>query len=231
VVAVFSTGDELTEPGSKLDDACIFESNRYMISSMVREFGGEVVDLGICKDDRDAILYRLKKALKFDMVVVSGGASVGEKDYLPDLIKKLGKPGLIVHRIAMKPGSPTGLGIVNYKPIIISPGFPVSSFVAFYTFGRPLLLRILKTEGLPESKLTARMAADINEHKFRRFVRVNVVKQNGSHWAKPVSVSDAGLLSTLTKSNGIVIMEDGSRLMKGEIVDVILLRNVYGVST
>jgi len=230
VVAVFSTGDELTEPGSKLDDACIFESNRYMISSMVKEFGGEVVDLGICKDDRDAILYRLKKALKFDMVVVSGGASVGEKDYLPDLIKKLGKPGLIVHRIAMKPGSPTGLGIVNYKPIIISPGFPVSSFVAFYTFGRPLLLRILKTEGLPESKLTARMAADINEHKFRRFVRVNVVKQNGSHWAKPVSVSDAGLLSTLTKSNGIVIMEDGSRLMKGEIVDVILLRNVYGVS-
>ena len=75
----------LPNPESKLDDACIFESNRYMISSMVREFGGEVVDLGICKDDRDAIFSRLKKALKFDMVVVSGGASVGEKDYVPDL--------------------------------------------------------------------------------------------------------------------------------------------------
>lgn len=230
MVAIFATGDELIEPGSKLYDACIFESNRYMMSGMVREFGGEVVDLGICKDDRDVILCKLKEALKFDIVVISGGASVGEKDYIPDLIKQLEEPGLIVHGIAMKPGSPTGLGIVNYKPIIITPGFPVSSFVAFYTFGRPLLLQMLKTEGVPESKLRARITANINEHEFRRFLRVNVVKQNGSYWAEPVSISEAGLLSTLTRSNGIVIVENGCRLMKEEIVEVILLRNVYGVS-
>ena len=142
-----------------------------MIAGMIRESGGEVVDLGICKDERDLIFSKLKEALKFDLVVVSGGASVGEKDYVPDLINSLGKPGLVVHGIAMKPGSPTALGVVNNKPIIVSPGFPVSSFVAFYTFGRPVILKILKTEGPITTKIIATMASNINTFKnFRTFV-------------------------------------------------------------
>jgi len=227
-VAVFATGNELIEPGSKLGNTCIFESNRYMISSMVREFGGKVIDFGICKDDRDLILSKLRDALKFDMVVVSGGVSVGEKDYVPDLIKNLGKPGLVVHGIAMKPGSPTGLGIVNNKPIILSPGYPVSSFVSFYVFGRPLLLKMLRTSsgGPFTSKLIAKMAATINVHEnFRTFVRVNVVRHDGLYLAEPVSASGPSLLSTLTSSNGMVIVDRGSKLMKGEKVEVILLRN------
>jgi molybdopterin molybdotransferase len=229
-VAIFATGDELVEPGSKLDDTSIFESNRYVISGMIREFGGEVVDLGICKDDRDLIFSKLKEALKFDLVVVSGGASVGEKDYVPDLINNLGKPGLVVHGIAMKPGSPTALGVVNNKPIIISPGFPVSSFVAFYTFGRPLILKILTTEGPIRAKLIARMTSGINTFKkFRTFVRVQVVDRNGSYLAKPVSAADASLLSTLTKSNGMVIVDNNNtKLVKGKRVEVILLRNIVG---
>ena len=226
-VAVFATGDELVEPGSKRDDACIYESNRYMISAMIREFGGKVVDLGICRDDRDLILSKLKEALNFDIVVVSGGASVGEKDYVPEIINNLGKPGLVVHGIAMKPGSPTGLGVINYKPIIITPGFPVSSYLAFYTFGRPLILQMLKTQGPPEAKLIAKMGDNISVHNdFRTFVRVNVVKQNGSYLAMPISASGASLLSTLTKSNGIIIVESNTRLLKGKKVEVILLRNI-----
>jgi molybdopterin molybdotransferase len=227
-VALFATGNELKEPGSKLENTCIFESNRYMISNMVREFGGEVIDLGICKDDRDLIISKFTEALKFDMVVVSGGASVGEKDYVPDLIKNLGKPGLVVHGIAMKPGSPTGLGIVNNKPIILSPGYPVSSFVAFYVFGRPLLLKMLRTNsrGPFTSKLIAEMGATINVHEnFRTFVRVNVVRHNGLYIADPVSASGPSLLSTLTRSNGMVIVDNNSKLAKGKKVEVILLRN------
>ncbi len=226
-VAVFATGSELAEPGSRLDDTCIFESNRYMISSMVREFGGEPVDLGICKDDRDLISTKLVEALKYDMAVVSGGTSVGEKDYVPDLINSLGKPGLLVHGVAMRPGSPTGLGIVNGKPIILSPGYPVSSFVAFYTFGRSLLLKMLKTEGPPRAKLIAKMTAPMRMHQeMRTFVRVNVVKSNGLYLAEPVSASGASLLSTLTNSNGIVIVDNKSKLAKGEKVEVIPLRNI-----
>lgn len=230
-VAVFSTGSELTEPGSKLDRTCIFESNRYMMSCMVRECGGEVVDLGICKDDRDLIFSKLRKALKFDIVVTSGGTSVGEKDYVPDIINSIGKPGLLVHGVAMRPGSPTGLGIVNGKPVILSPGYPVSSFVAFYTFGRPLLFKMLKTGGPPGASLIARMAGDIHMHEeMRTFVRVNVVRHNGSYLAEPVSASGASLLSTLTNSNGMVIVDNKSKLTKGEKVEVIPLRNMIGIS-
>ncbi|MFQ5940900.1 MAG: gephyrin-like molybdotransferase Glp [Nitrososphaerales archaeon] len=230
-VAVFATGSELAEPGSKRDSTCIFESNRYMISSMVKEFGGEVVDMGICKDDRHRIFSKLREALKFDMVVVSGGTSVGEKDYVPDIINSMGKPGLLVHGVAMRPGSPTGLAIVNGKAIILSPGYPVSSFVAFYAFGRPLLLRMLKTEGPPGAKLIARMESGINMHQeMRTFVRVKVQRRNGAYFAEPVSASGASLLSTLTYSNGMVIVDNKSKLAKGEYVEVIPLRNMVGVS-
>ena len=229
-VAIFATGDELVEPGSRLDDTSIFESNRYMIAGMIRESGGDVVDLGICKDERDLIFSKLKEALKFDLVVVSGGASVGEKDYVPDLINSFGKPGLVVHGIAMKPGSPTALGVVNNKPIIVSPGFPVSSFVAFYTFGRPVILKILKTEGPITTKIIATMASNINTFKnFRTFVRVQVVRNNGSYLAEPISAAGASLLSTLTKSNGMIIVDNNnSKLMKGKRVEVIPLRNIGG---
>jgi molybdopterin molybdotransferase len=226
-VAVFATGSELAEPGSKLDDTCIFESNRYMISSMAREFGGEVVDMGICTDDRDLILTKLREALQSDIVVISGGTSVGERDYVPDIINSIGKPGLLVHGVAMRPGSPTGLGIVNGKPIILSPGYPVSSFVAFYAFGRPLLFKMLKTGGPPQAKLIARMAASIHMHEeMRTFVRVNVSKHNSSYLAEPVSASGASLLSTLTNSNGMVIVDNKSKLAKGEKVEVVPLRNI-----
>jgi molybdopterin molybdotransferase len=229
-VAIFATGDELVEPGSKLHDTSIFESNRYMISGMIRDSGGEVVDLGICKDNRDLIFSKLKEALKFDFVAVSGGASVGEKDYVPDLVNSLGKPGLVVHGIAMKPGSPTALGVVYNKPIVISPGFPVSSFVAFYTFGRPLILKMLATDGPITAKLIARMASNIHTFKdFRTFVRVQVVRHNGSYLAKPVSAAGASLLSTLTMSNGMIIVDnDSSKLVKGKRVEVIPLRNIVG---
>lgn len=229
-VAIFATGDELVEPGSKLHDTSIFESNRYMISGMIRDSGGEVVDLGICKDNRDLIFSKLKEALKFDFVAVSGGASVGEKDYVPDLVNSLGKPGLVVHGIAMKPGSPTALGVVYNKPIVISPGFPVSSFVAFYTFGRPLILKMLATDGPITAKLIARMASNTHTFKdFRTFVRVQVVRHNGSYLAKPVSAAGASLLSTLTMSNGMIIVDnDSSKLVKGKRVEVIPLRNIVG---
>lgn len=230
-VAIFSTGDELVEPGSELRRASIFESNRYMISSMIQEFGGEATDLGICKDDRELISSKLREALKFDITVVSGGTSVGETDYLPDLVNKMGKPGLLVRGVAAKPGSPTGLGVVKDKPVILCPGYPVSSFVAFYTFGRPLLFKILQTEGPPRATLVAKMRKSIATHKdMRTFVRVKVVRiknSGGSYYAAdPISASGASLLSTLTNSNGMAMVDNKSRIRRGEEVEVILLRNI-----
>ncbi len=231
-VGILATGDELTEPGSRpLNDASIFESNRYMVSCLIREAGGESVDLGLCKDDPDAIFEILKSSLELDMIVVSGGASVGEKDYTPLIVDRLGKPGLVVHGVAMKPGSPTGLGIVRNTPIIICPGFPVSAFAAFSMFGLPILSKFLGTKGPVKAKLKVKITEDISVHKdFLTFVRVIVYRRNNVFLAKPVSASGPSLITTLTNSNGIVIVNSrithSSKLRKGEVVEVTLFKNI-----
>jgi molybdenum cofactor synthesis domain-containing protein len=229
-VAVFSTGSELVEPGSELKtDAVLYDSNRYMLSGLIREAGGEPVNLGICKDDEATIEAALKEALQYDVVVMSGGSSVGEKDYVPDVIDRTGKPGVIVHGVAMRPGSPTALSIVNGKPVISTPGYPVASFFAFTTFGVPLLLKMLGTSGLPQAKVTAKMASGIKLHGgMQTFLRVKLTpvtdkKGETQYLAEPVSAAAASIQRTLTGSDGVVIVNKG-RLVKGQKVEVLLLR-------
>ena len=234
-VAVLSTGSELAEPGSKLDNASIFDSNRFMLFSMVRKQGGEPIDLGICKDEKSVIRGKINQALKFDVILISGGSSVGEKDYVPGLINEIGKPGIIVSGVAMKPGSPTSLGIANGKPVIVLPGYPVSAFVAFYTFGRPLLYNILKSSGPPVARQVAKLTSNVKLHRgMTTFVRVRILRRHGCFFAKPVSAAGASLLSTLAYSDGIVVAKYNNRglkrehmLHKGQDVEVVLLREVY----
>jgi len=234
-VAVLSTGSELAEPGSNLGNASIFDSNRFMLASMIRKHGGEPIDLGICRDERSLIRARIMNALKFDVILISGGSSVGEKDYVPSLINELGKPGIIVSGVAMKPGSPTSLGIANGKPVIVLPGYPVSAFVALYTFGLPLFYKILNTNGPPVARQVAKLASDVKLHNgMTTFIRVRILRRHGWFLAEPVSATGASLLSTLAYSDGIVIAKYNSRgaqkddrLHKGQDVEVILLRDVY----
>ena len=233
-VAVLSTGSELAEPGSNLGNASIFDSNRFMLASLVSKHGGEPIDLGICRDERSLIHARIIHALKFDVTLISGGSSVGEKDYVPSLINEIGKPGIIVSGVAMKPGSPTSLGIVNGKPVIVLPGYPVSAFVAFYTFGLPLFYKILNTRGPPVAKRVAILASDVKLHKgMTTFIRVRLLRRSRCLLAEPVSTTGASLLSTLAYSDGIVVAKYNNRkgqkdgmLHKGQNVDVILLRDV-----
>jgi molybdenum cofactor synthesis domain-containing protein len=231
-VGILATGDELTEPGSRpQNDASIFESNRYMVSCLVRDAGGEPLDLGLCKDDPEAIFKILKAALNLDMIIVSGGASVGERDFTPLLVDRLGKPGLVVHGVAMKPGSPTGLGIVRNTPVIICPGFPVSAYAAFSVFGLPILSKLLGTKGHVKAVLKVKVTEDIDVHKdFLTLVRVIVYRDNDVFLAKPVSASGPSLITTLTNSNGIAMVDGrnihSSKLRRGEFVEVTLFKNI-----
>jgi molybdopterin biosynthesis enzyme len=216
-VAVLSTGSELAEPGSNLTDASIFDSNRFMLASMVRKHGGEPIDLGICRDEKSLIRARIMNALKFDVILISGGSSVGEKDYVPSLINELGKPGIVV------------------KPVIVLPGYPVSAFVALNTFGLPLFHKILNTNGPPVARQVAKLASDVKLHNgMTTFIRVRILRRHGWFLAEPVSATGASLLSTLAYSDGIVIAkynnrgaQKDDRLHKGQDVEVILLRDVY----
>lgn len=234
-VAVLSTGNELAEPGSNLGNASVFDSNRFMLFSMVRKYGGEPIDLGICGDEKSLIQAKIMRALKFDVILISGGSSVGEKDYVPDLINEIGKPGIIIRGIAMKPGSPTSLAVANGKPVIVLPGYPVSAFVAFYTFGQPLLYKILKTNGPPVARQVAKLTSDVKLHKgMTTFVRVRIFRRHRRFLAEPVSAAGASLLSTLAYCDGIVVAKNNKRvrqrddmLHKGQEVQVVLLKEVY----
>lgn len=226
-VALFSTGDELIEPGEDIRSAAVFESNRYMLSGLVSECGGQPIDLGICKDDQDSIRSKLKESLNYDMVLISGGSSVGEKDFVPNLIDSEGKPGIIVHGVSMKPGSPTALGIVNGKPVISAPGYPVSAFFVFQTFGKPLIYNMLGTPGRPEPKIFAKLQKRIKLHEgMRSFVRVKLMKRsNNTFIAEPISASGGSILSTLAMSDGVIVVDNKKQLRKGQKVEVILFRN------
>ncbi len=234
-VAVFSTGNELAEPGSNLHNASVFDSNRFMLFSMVRKYGGEPIDLGICRDKKSLIEGKIKEALKFDVILISGGSSVGEKDYVPELLNEIGKPGIIIRWIAMKPGSPTSLAVVNRKPVIVLPGYPVSAFVAFYTFGQPLLYKILKTSGPAVARLMAKLTSDVRLNKgMTTFVRVRILRRHGCFLAEPISGAGASLLSTLAYSDGMIVAKNKKKerhsknmLHKGDDVQVVLLKNVY----
>jgi molybdopterin molybdotransferase len=202
---------------------------------MISKYGGEPVDLGICRDKKYRLREKIKRALKFDMILISGGSSVGEKDYVPEILNEIGNPGIIVRWIAMKPGSPTSLAVVNRKPVIVLPGYPVSAFIAFYAFGIPLFCKILKTRGPVVARQVAKLTSDVRLHDgMTTFIRVRIRKSQGSFLAEPISSTGSSLLSTLAYSDGMIIAknkrnvrEKMNMLHKGDIVDVVLLRNVY----
>lgn len=112
-VGILVTGNELTKPGTKLKEGKIFESNRIVITELVKQMGGKVHDLGICKDEKKIIEEKIKKGLQNDLLVITGGSSIGERDFVPEILKNLGKPGVIVKGVSMKPGSPVTLAMIK----------------------------------------------------------------------------------------------------------------------
>jgi len=226
-VGILATGNELAKPGTNLKNGQIFESNRIVIAELVKQMGGTIQDLGICKDERKIIEKKVKKGLQNDLLVITGGSSVGERDFVPIILKSLGKPGIIVKGVAMKPGSPVVLGMIRKTPIIVCPGFPVSSFFAFFMFGTSLLKQMLFTKGTPTSEIQARMETSVKtQPNVTNFVRVKIRKINDDYFAKPVSSADSRLLITLTGSDGVIIVKNKRELKKGEFVKVITFRNI-----
>jgi len=225
-VGILATGDELTKPGTNLKEGKIFESNRIVIAEFVKQIGGKAHDLGICKDDKKLIEKKLKKGLQNDLLVITGGSSVGEKDFVPKILESLGNPGIIVKGVAMKPGSPVTLGMIRKTPIIVCPGFPVSSFFAFFLFGTAILKRMLDTKGPPLAQIQAKMEYRVKtQHNVTNFVRVKIRKAKDDYFAKPISTADSRLLITLTESDGVIIAKNKKELKKGEQVRVITFRN------
>jgi molybdopterin molybdotransferase len=216
-VGILATGNELVKSGTDLKKGKIFESNGIVIAELVKQMGGKVHDLGICKDEKKVIEKKIKKGLQYDLLVITGGSSVGERDFVPEILKRLGKPGIIVKGVAMKPGSPVTLAMIRTTPIIVCPGFPVSSFFAFFLFGNAILKQMLFTKGPPIPQIQARMENTVKtQQNVTNFVRVKIRKMKDDYFAKPISVADSRLLITLTGSDGVIIAKNKKELKKGE---------------
>jgi len=220
-VAILSTGNELVELGKKPQPNQIIDSNRYIFSGLVTELGAQPINLGIARDNQDEIGAKIFEGLaKADVVITTGGTSVGVADLVPMVINKLGKPGVVVHGIALRPGMPTALAVLKGKPVFVLSGYPVAATIGFEVFARPVILKLLGIEYEPRPLLKAELTRRVSGVLGRRvYLRVNVFKKDNNFLAEPVRTKGSGLLTTMIKANGYVIIpEDKEGLNEGETV-------------
>ena len=228
-VAVLSTGAEITEPGKKLLPARIYDINAYSLSTAVRESGGKPVYLGVFPDSITEMQKALQKALvSADAVVTSGGVSVGPKDIMPKTLDSLGKPGVIVCGVAIKPGKPATVASINGKPVFSLPGHPASALLVFHLLVRPLVQGMAgrKVDRLLEVKALA--ATRMFSAKGRRtFITVKLKFEKSDRLiAEPVPTGLSGAITTLAKADGFVeIPENQQFIDENDEVVVQLFKN------
>ncbi len=220
-VALFSTGDELREPGAALPEGCIYDSNRYTITGLLAGLGCAVDDLGIIEDRPEAIRAALGAAArKHDLIVTSGGISVGEEDHVKAAVEALG--ALHFWRLAIKPGRPIALGQVGRVPFVGLPGNPVAVMVTFLNIVRPMILRLMGGTGLKPHHFRVRADFSHKKKKDRReWVRARLVSDSEAGWrAVKFPREGAGILSSMVESEGLVeLPEDLTVIEPGTMVD------------
>ncbi len=229
MIAVLSTGAEVTEPGKPLPAGKIFDINAYSISTAVIESGGKPIYFGIIPDDKAALSKTLQTAVaSADMVITSGGVSVGPKDYTPQIVDSLGKPGIVVYGIAVKPGKPTTVGFVDHTPVFSLPGHPTSALLIFYLLARPLIQRLAGRPVAGMKMVKAFAGSRMFSAKGRRtFVMVRLEFDNGCRLiAEPVESGASGAISTLAEADGFVeIAENEQFIDADQEVSVVLFRS------
>jgi molybdopterin molybdotransferase len=220
-VALFSNGDEIAEPGTPRRDSQVYDSNRLMLAAMLRRIGCAVTDLGIRRDDAAQIAAVLKHAARSnDLILSSGGVSTGEGDYVKGAVESAGT--LVFWRIAMKPGRPVAMGVIDGVPFVGLPGNPVASFVTFARIARPALLALAGAEWRPPPPLRVRASFSYRKKPARReYVRVYLrTGGDGVLEAAKFPREGAGLLSSLIDTDGVAeLSEDTTRVEPGQIVD------------
>jgi len=224
-VAILSTGNEIVPPYMILEFGKVYDSNSYAIAFLVEECGGIPVIFGVVSEEKDDIMSAIIKAIKTsDVIITSGGTSVGKKDTVPEVINEMGE--LLFRGVNIKPGKPTCFGLINNKPVFGLPGFPVSAMISFEAFVIPALLKIL---GVKERRLWPKIYAKISRNipsvlGRRDFVRVKLeYEENRSNlpYAIPVRTGGAGIISSMRTANGYVIIpENLEGITEGNVVEV-----------
>ena len=223
-----SSGDEIVPyQTDNLLVGQIRDINYLTIAGLAAEWDIEVIYGGIVKDDFQEFQQRAKELYdQVDCLILSGGSSVGAKDYTIEVIDSLGTPGVFVHGISIKPGKPTILAIANGKPVIGLPGHPASAMIIFKLFGEKVLEKLKGKKAEKRlDRVFARITKNIPSAPGRSdYIRVRLFEKEGEWWAEPI-IGKSGLITTLVKSDGIVeITSEKEGISQGEYVPVIATR-------
>ncbi len=226
-VALFSTGDELLEPGQALAPGCIYDSNRVTLAAALHRLGMDVVDLGLVRDDPAALEATLRSAVALaDVVITSGGVSAGDADHTRDLLARLGS--VAFWKVAMRPGRPFAFGTLRDNDgrsawLFALPGNPVAALVSFYALARDGLLTLAGARAQPTPRLRARCAVAIRKRPGRtEFQRGSVSLTADGVWqVQPFGAQGAGILRSMSESNALIVLgHDQGSVPAGGMVEV-----------
>ena len=224
LVAILATGDELVEPSERLEPHQIVNSNGHALAALVREAGGVPRNLGIARDDRNDLRAKLKRALTADVIVTSAGVSVGDHDYVKEILEELGT-AMTFWKVAMKPGHPLAFGQLGDKPVFGLPGNPVSSMVSFELFVRPALLKMAGHKRVFRRVFGAILDEDVKTHAGRtHFLRGIVEERDGVARARTTGPQGSGILRSMSLANALLVVPaDRAGMKAGETIDAMYL--------
>jgi molybdopterin molybdotransferase len=214
---VLASGDELQMPGEPLQPGMIYNSNIFTVTGMLRALGCEVIDLGQVEDTLDATKAALLDAAsQSDLVIASGGVSVGEEDHVKPAVEALGE--LNMWKVAIRPGKPVAFGHIGDTPFIGTPGNPVSLFVTFLLFARPFIRKLAGHNETAPVSIEAIAGFDWNKpDKRREFHRARLDKQaDGSNLIQVHPSRSSAVLSSTTWANGLVILPENQTIKAGD---------------
>ncbi len=231
-VAILVTGDELVDINKSLPRGKIYNSNTYSLAALVRRYGGIPQVLGLASDSEDALRAKLNQNLDADMLITTGGVSMGDFDVVKDVLAREGE--LVFWKVRMRPGNPLAFGRIKgrskegvAKEIVHLglPGNPVSAMVTFELFARPAMLKMMGRENLAKPVIGAIIEEPIeNTGGFRIFARAIVEKRDGQYFARLTGPQGSGILTSMSRANGLVVVsEDRLSVEKGETVPVMML--------
>ena len=228
VVGILATGNEVSEIGQHLPPGKIYNSNSYSLAAQVVSYGGVPKLLGVAQDEVGQLTTAIRHGFDCDMLVTSGGVSLGDYDVVKQVLAAEGD--ISFWTVRMKPGKPLAFGILKRSdgkkiPHLGLPGNPVSSMITFELFARPAIFKMMGRSDLAKPNITAVMEDSIENGDGRRiFARVAVSKRNGKYYASITGPQGSGILTSMMKANGLAIIPETTKRVKpGTIVEVMML--------
>ena len=214
--AIISTGDELAELGTELQPGQIYESNSILLQALLQRCGAAVKSVQHCQDDADSLRKTLEQTIKYSVLVINGGVSVGEHDLVQSTLRSLGAK-IDIWRVAIKPGKPFLFGRIHECAVFGLPGNPVSAFITFLQFVRPAIFKMMGATNLDLPKVPAKLVVDLRNQGDRpHYVRGKCENGNFS----PIGRQESHALFGLSQSNALLRLAVGEARTRGDVVDI-----------